>query len=104
MKVKIRFQPGDCAVGSVESFGGDVAGTTAGGVEEEGKVGGVIEREVDGFVGSKVREVDPVGGGDEDVGGFDVPMGDLVVGGEYRIVREVGEETYVHATGITHGV
>ena len=89
MEVKIRFEFGDGAVGGVESFGGDVACSTAGGIEDEGKVGGVVEREVDGFVGGKVGEVDPVGGSDEDIGGFDVAVGDLVVGGEHRIVREV---------------
>ena len=49
-------------------------------------------------------KVDPVEGDDEDVGGFGVTTGDLGIGGEQRIVREVGEEMYVYATGITHGV
>ena len=47
-------------VGLVEALRGDVAGAPAAGIEEEGKVGRIVEGETGGLVRGKVGEVDPV--------------------------------------------
>lgn len=79
----------DCQRASVSSLCGqhcrasylwsDVAAPPAPGVKEEGKVGGVVGRQVCRFERCKVREVDPAPAGDQNVLALDVAMADASV-------------------------
>ena len=65
----------------LEPLGRDVARAPARGVEEVGKVGRVVLRQVSGFEGGEVGEDDPIPTGDHDVFQLDVAVANVVLVG-----------------------